>query len=48
MTPQRMVRCHSCGRRLLDLLNEILNGQAVLEIKCPKCGHPHVELVRAP
>lgn len=44
---QVQVRCESCNRRIADVVNEIERGQVVLEIKCPKCGQPHTEVLRA-
>jgi hypothetical protein len=27
-------------------VNEIQAGQVILELKCPKCGRPHAEIIR--
>ena len=43
---QRQVRCRECNRRLGDYVNEIEAGQVILELKCPKCGRPHAEIIR--
>jgi len=43
---QTQVRCNECNRRLGDYVNEVTTGQVVLELKCPKCGAPHTELIR--
>jgi Zn finger protein HypA/HybF involved in hydrogenase expression len=43
---QRQVRCRECNRRLGDYVNEIQAGQVILELKCPKCGRPHAEIIR--
>jgi hypothetical protein len=40
------IRCRGCNRRLADLVNELEGGQVILELKCPRCGRPHLELVR--
>ena len=45
---QVQVRCADCNRRLADFVNEVQGGQLILELKCPRCGHPHVEIIRAP
>ena len=44
---QIQIRCAGCHRRIADVVNEIEQGQVVLEIKCPKCGQPHTEVLRA-
>ena len=44
--PQTQLRCTGCNRRLGDLVNEIQQGQVILELKCPRCGQPHLELIR--
>ena len=46
--PQTQVRCNECNRRLGDYVNEVSTGQVILELKCPKCGAPHTELIRNP
>jgi Zn finger protein HypA/HybF involved in hydrogenase expression len=46
--PQTQVRCNECNRRLGDYVNEVTTGQVILELKCPKCGAPHTELIRNP
>ena len=43
---QMQVRCRECNRRLGDFVNELQAGQVILELKCPKCGRPHVEIIR--
>lgn len=43
---QIQVRCAECNRRLADYVNELGAGQLILELKCPKCGRPHVEIIR--
>jgi len=43
---QIQVRCATCNRRLADLVNEVRAGQAIFELKCPRCGNPHIEVVR--
>jgi len=45
---QIQVRCATCNRRLADLVNEVLSGQVLFELKCPRCGNPHMEVVRPP
>jgi phage FluMu protein Com len=46
LLPQVQLRCGGCNRRLGDFVNEIQAGQAILELKCPRCGQPHVEVIR--
>ena len=43
---QTQVRCRECNRRLGDFVNELQAGQVILELKCPKCGRPHLEIIR--
>jgi phage FluMu protein Com len=43
---QIQIRCAGCNRRLADLVNEVQAGEALLEFKCPRCGLPHLEVVR--
>ena len=43
---QIQIRCSGCNRRLGDFVNEIEAGQVILEVKCPKCGQPHMEVIR--
>lgn len=43
---QTQVRCTGCNRRLGDYVNEVQAGQVILELKCPKCGQPHMEIIR--
>jgi len=43
---QTQVRCRECNRRLCDFVNELQAGQVILELKCPKCGRPHLEIIR--
>ena len=45
---QRQVRCAECDRRLADYVTEIRDGQVILEVKCPRCGSPHMEVIRPP
>ena len=43
---QVQMRCSGCNRRLGDYVNEVKVGLVILEMKCPKCGHPHTEVFR--
>jgi phage FluMu protein Com len=43
---QTQVRCGGCNRRLADLVNEVDAGQLLIELKCPRCGQPHLEVIR--
>jgi len=43
---QSQIRCSGCRRRLADFVNELASGQVILELKCPRCGHPHLEIIR--
>jgi phage FluMu protein Com len=43
---QTQIRCAGCNRRLADLVNELEAGQVLVELKCPRCGQPHVEVIR--
>ena len=43
---QIQIRCVGCNRRLADLVNEVGSGQVLIELKCPRCGQPHLEVVR--
>jgi hypothetical protein len=45
---QVQVRCTGCRRRLCDYLGELEAGQVILELKCPRCGQPHTEIIRPP
>ncbi len=45
---QTQVRCTGCNRRLADDINEVRSGQAIFEMKCPRCGLPHLEIIRPP
>ena len=45
-TTQIQMRCTACNRRLGDYVNLVQGGQVIIEVKCPKCGHPHLEIVR--
>ena len=45
---QVQIRCTTCNRRLADLVNELETGQVLVELKCPRCGQPHLEVIRAP
>jgi phage FluMu protein Com len=47
MRAQTQIRCESCNRRLADVVNAVEAGQAIVELKCPRCGCPHLEIVRA-
>jgi len=29
-----------------DIVNEVESGQVLLELKCPRCGQPHLEIIR--
>src|SRR5215475_6806228 len=44
---QIQVRCADCNRRLADFVNEIGSGQVLVELKCPRCGQPHLEVIRS-
>lgn len=44
---QVQIRCLGCNRRLADVVNEIEFGQAIIELKCSRCGNPHLEILRA-
>lgn len=48
LVAQTQFRCTGCNRRLGDFVNEILAGQVILELKCPRCGQPHMEVLRPP
>ena len=43
---QVQMRCTGCNRRLGDYVNEVKGGLVILEMKCPKCGQPHTEIIR--
>jgi hypothetical protein len=43
---QVQMRCTGCNRRLGDYVNEVEGGMVILELKCPKCGQPHTEVLR--
>jgi phage FluMu protein Com len=43
---QIQIRCTGCNRRLGDLINEVEAGQVLIELKCPRCGQPHLEVIR--
>jgi phage FluMu protein Com len=43
---QIQMRCTGCNRRLGDYVNEVEVGQVIIEVKCPKCGQPHTEVIR--
>jgi len=45
---QTQVRCTGGNRRLTDVINEVRSGQAIFEMKCPRCGLPHLEIIRPP
>jgi phage FluMu protein Com len=44
---QRQIRCAGCNRRLADVVNEVEAGQVLVELKCPRCGQPHLEVIRS-
>ena len=44
---QTQIRCTECKRRLADVVNEVQGGQVLLELKCPRCGQPHLEVIRS-
>lgn len=41
LAEQTQFRCTSCNRRLADYADDIVEGQVLVEIKCPKCGAPN-------
>jgi phage FluMu protein Com len=43
---QIQIRCTGCNRRLADLVNEVERGQVIVELKCPRCGQAHLEVIR--
>jgi phage FluMu protein Com len=43
---QTQIRCGECNRRLGDFVNEVREGQVILELECPKCGRLHMEIIR--
>ena len=43
---QIQIRCGGCNRRLADFFNEVRVGQVIFELKCPRCGQPHLEVIR--
>ena len=43
---QIQIRYTGCNRRLADVVNEVQAGQVLIELKCPRCGHPHLEVIR--
>jgi len=45
---QEAIRCAGCRRRPADLVNEVEAGQGLMESKCPRCGQPHLEVIRPP
>ena len=45
---QIQIRCAGCNRRLADLVNEVEMGQVLVEMKCPRCGHSNLEVIRSP
>ena len=45
---QIQIRCAGCNRRLADVVNEVERGQVLLELKCLRCGQPHLEIMRSP
>jgi phage FluMu protein Com len=44
--PQTQLRCTGCNRRLADFVNEVQAGLVILELKCPRCGQPNMEVIR--
>jgi phage FluMu protein Com len=42
---QVQIRCTTCNRRLADVVNEIEIGQAIVELKCPRCANSHLEIL---
>jgi phage FluMu protein Com len=42
---QEQIRCARCNRRLADLVNEIEFGHACVELKCPRCGWRHLQVI---
>lgn len=44
--PETQLRCTGCNRRLVDFVNEVQAGQVILELKCPRCGQPNMEIIR--
>jgi phage FluMu protein Com len=40
------IRCAGCHRRLADVVNEVEAGQVLIELKCPRCRQPHLEVIR--
>jgi phage FluMu protein Com len=44
---QTQIRCSGCNRRLADVVNEVEAGQVLVELKCPRCGQPHLEVIRS-
>jgi phage FluMu protein Com len=43
---QVQIRCAACNRRLADVVNDIEIGQAIIELKCPRCANSHLEILR--
>jgi phage FluMu protein Com len=41
------IRCRGCHRRLADVVNNVVAGEILVEVKCPRCGQPHVEVIRS-
>ena len=41
------IRCRGCHRRLADVVNNVEAGESLVELKCPRCGRPHVEVIRS-
>jgi hypothetical protein len=39
---QAQIRRTACNRRLANLINEVEAGQVIVEMKCPRCGSPHL------
>jgi soluble lytic murein transglycosylase-like protein len=39
---QAQIRRTACNRRLANLINEVEGGQVIVEMKCPRCGSPHL------
>ena len=40
------IRCRGCHRRLADVVNNVEAGEVLVEVKCPRCGQSHVEVIR--
>jgi phage FluMu protein Com len=40
------VRCGGCDRRLEDVVNAVEAGTLLIELKCPRCGQFHEEVIQ--